>query len=78
MPENGYWGSSMDSVSLDSCKDRLEYLKNNLVSIHIDAQQITILAHTGKEVERFSMFFDEHGLEWVIEGLQQIKKERYG
>ena len=68
----------MDSVSLDSCKDRLEYLKNNLVSIYIDAQQITILAHTGKEVERFPTFFDEHSLEWVIERLQQIKKERYG
>ena len=68
----------MDSVSLDSCKDRLEYLKNNLVSIHIDAQQVTISAHTGKEVERFAVFFDEHGLEWVIKTLQQIKKERYG
>ena len=67
----------MGSISLDSCKDRLEFFKNNIVSIHIDAQQITISVHTGKEVERFPMFFDEHGLEWVIERLQQIK-ERYG
>ena len=64
----------MGSVSLDSCKDRLEYLKNSIVSIYINAQQVTILAHTGKEVERFAVFFDKHSLEWVIERLQQIKK----
>ena len=34
----------MGSISLDSCKDRLEYLKNNIVSIYIDAQQITNFA----------------------------------
>ena len=68
----------MGSISLDSCKDRLEHFKNNLVSIHIDAQQITISVYTGKDVEMFSIFFDKHSIEWVIERLQQIKKERYG
>ena len=68
----------MGSISLDSCKDRLEHLKSNIVSIYIDAQQVMVSAHTGKDVETFPIFFDKHNLEWVIEILQQIKKERYG